>query len=379
MSAPTPVVDNSIIDFIEESIIKKGHVIYNIKLGIKENGLVIRVVSENSKDMFYYQQHYNLVELQNLSIIFSMYKTVKDIIIFLKKLKFDIEEKNEALSVRFNLYMPDGENKIIDFSLKKCLLDINYLIKYLLEENKSMKAYIKNLENTIKENNAKYNNQISNLTMENKKLWAAINTLNNKPKNQNINKHQIIPSDKIKNKLICDSKITSINSINFILDYLRINDKALNYNNIKLLYRGSRDGDRTKTCHQLCDNQQNVLIIMQSDDGYIFGGFSKIGFKTINDESKYEYKIDNNAFLFSIDLKKIYPVFKDKYVISHILDTHGLCFNRSLAFRDHFMNKKDNNFYPEIKTIFNGVDSEFEMNGQKPYFKCRELEVFQFI
>ena len=38
---------------------------------------------------------------------------------------------------------------------------------------------------------------------------------------------------------------------------------------------------------------------MQSDTGYIFGGYSKIGFKTINDRKKIEYKTDNDCFLFS--------------------------------------------------------------------------------
>ena len=46
-----------------------------------------------------------------------------------------------------------------------------------------------------------------------------------------------------------------------------------------------------------------------SDTGYIFGGYSKIGFKTNNNNN--EYKIDNNSFLFSVNLKKIYPVIKN--------------------------------------------------------------------
>ena len=40
---------------------------------------------------------------------------------------------------------------------------------------------------------------------------------------------------------------------------------------MQLLYRGSRDGDSTQTCHELCDNKQNVLIVMKSDTNYVFG------------------------------------------------------------------------------------------------------------
>ena len=101
-------------------------------------------------------------------------------------------------------------------------------------------------------------------------------------------------------KMDFDSKIfQSINKIKFILDHIKKNDESFYFNKIKLLYRGSRDGDRTKTCHELCDNKQNILIIIKSDKGYIFGGYSKIGFKTTTQE---ELEIDNNSFLFSIDL-----------------------------------------------------------------------------
>ena len=172
-----------------------------------------------------------------------------------------------------------------------------------------------------------------------------------------------------------DSKIVTLNSINFILQYIRQNDQTFAFNNIKLLYRGSRDGDRTKTCHQLCDNKQHVLIIMHSDTGHIFGGYSKIGFKLGN----REYKIDNKCFLYSYDLKKIYPVIKDKEVICNLEEIRGLCFYGSLAFVDNFMNIYDNQFMSKIKLYFNGLNEDFEMNGGNKHFRCKDLEVFQLI
>ena len=78
---------------------------------------------------------------------------------------------------------------------------------------------------------------------------------------------------------------------------------------------------------------------MKSETGYIFGGYSKIGFKTNNNNA---YEIDNNCFLFSLNLKKIYPVIKDKKVICHIEEVYGLCFCKSLGFYDYFMTKKNN-------------------------------------
>ena len=390
------------IDFIEEIVFNNEKDSYKIQLGIKENDLLIKVDSNKSKDIYYYQQSYTINELQNISIVFTMYKTAKEIIAFLKDLKYEIEEKNENLTIRFNIFMPNGKNKLIEMDLKKCLPDTNSIINYCLEKIKSMELNMKNSEEKLKiekekleleikglkENISKNKSEIQNLNNnilinqreinnlkennknyrnENNKLWEEINKL----KEYHIkfyHKTNFINS--------FDSNIiNSINQFNFIFDYIEQNDKTINFNNIKLLFRGSRNGDRTTTCHALCDNKQNVLIIMKSDSGYIFGGYSKVGFKINNN---IDYKIDNNCFLFSLNLKKIYPVIKDKKVICHIGIDKGLCFYSSLAFRDNFMRKK-NNIYESILKYFNDLENCFEMNGGQSYFICQELEVFQLL
>ena len=57
-------------------------------------------------------------------------------------------------------------------------------------------------------------------------------------------------------------------------------------------------------------NKKNIIKFIKSDSNSIFGGFCKIGFKT-NPIKSLEYKVDNNAFLFSVNLKKIFPVITD--------------------------------------------------------------------
>ena len=386
---PKPQIDNEKIDFIEELKAIKGNENYTIQFGLKENKneLTIKVISENSKDIYYFQQSYTLYVLQNLSKIFALYETVKEIILFLKNLKFEIEERNENLILKFNAFLPDGKSKLIELELKKNLVDVNQVIKNLFEEIKfikinmqkekqdclnrelNYKKEIKNLNQYFLNRELNYKKEISDLKEENKKLWNEINKLKNSKE-----KNKIIEENKIYN---FDSKIIdSINKIDFILNYIRDNDKSFNFKEIKLLYRGSRDGDRTKTCHQLCDNKRNILIIMQSDIGYIFGGYSSIEFKINN---SWDYKIDNKCFLFSINLRKIYPVIKNIPVICHVEAEQGLCFYGSLAFKDYFMNKKNNKIIKSIKSSFNGLKDIYEMNRNESEFTCKELEVFQLI
>ena len=381
---PSESLNEEKIDFIEELTSKKNNEEYKIQFGIKENQnyLVIKSFSVSSKNMIYYQQSYNINELLNLSKIFTFYETIKEIISFLKNLKIDIEEQKDELKIKFEAFLPNGESKIIEFNLKQHLMNTNYMIKYLLSEIKIMKENmnkeIANLKNKhesdikeLKENNIKFKKEVENLKEENKKLFEEINSF----------KKILEKSKSIKENDISDlnSKIlNTTNSINFILDYIRLNDKEFNFSNIKLLYRGSRDGDRTKTCHKLCDNKQNVLIMILSDTGYIFGGYSKIGFQTNNNNN--EYKIDNNSFLFSVNLKKIYPVIKNSEAICYIPDRNGLCFRASLGFYDGFMNNSSGRIFSNDNLeFFSKPSDKYEMNGSKDYFKCRELEVFQLL
>ena len=371
IETPKPSIEEDKINFIEELLIKNENNEYKIQFGITENKneLVMRIIS---KDIFCYQHNYNINQLRNLSKIFALYETVKEIILFLKNLNFEISEKNEQIILKFNAFMPDGKSKLIEFELKKKLMNSDYIIKYLSEEIQSIKANMKleisNLKQNFLNRELDYKKEISNLKEENKKLWDEINQLK-------ILTGNLIKNEKQKNSFV--SKITSKNSIEFILSYISENDKSFKFNEINLLYRGSRDGDRTKTCHQLCDNKQNVLIIMQSDTGHIFGGYSKIGFKVNNNR---DYKIDNKCFLFSIDSQKIYPVIKDSKVICHIDESNGLCFYASLCFFDKFMNKKYNNYHESDRILyFNGLEDKNEMNGGNIFFKYKEIEVFQLI
>ena len=71
----------------------------------------------------------------------------------------------------------------------------------------------------------------------------------------------------------------------------------------EMIYNSSYDGDKIKNLHKICDNITNLLLILETQEGYRFGGFTKIGFY-----SNKEEVIDNDLFLFSLDEMKIYNI-----------------------------------------------------------------------
>ncbi|CAF5107546.1 unnamed protein product [Rotaria sp. Silwood1] len=88
----------------------------------------------------------------------------------------------------------------------------------------------------------------------------------------------------------------------------------------ELIYKASRDGFDAATFHLCCDNQGPTMTIIQSNNNYLFGGYTSIPWT-----SDGSYKNDTTAFLFTlINPHNISPT---KYVIN--------CVHTEYAVRHH--------------------------------------------
>lgn len=117
-----------------------------------------------------------------------------------------------------------------------------------------------------------------------------------------------------KTELEIPSGILSEKEKDILEDYLDENRKKWS-----LIYKASRDGYSSKTFHQKCDYSQETLVIIERDNGFIFGGYTKNNWRgkernTNNYNNNYCYdsyyynqtqttpccKNDNSAFIFSL-------------------------------------------------------------------------------
>ena len=158
---------------------------------------------------------------------------------------------------------------------------------------------------------------------------------------------------------------TLLNSSEFILDYIKKNDTSINIKNKKLLFEGSdccniKIGDY---------NQKNILVVVKSNFGYIFGGYAEKGFGF--ESSK---KADDKSFLFSANLSKIYPVIKGKNIIGYYVQKNKLCFTGGLFLCGH-----DGNIKGKIKEYYNGIDYNYAMNGGQKRFKIKKIEIYKLL
>ena len=177
--------------------------------------------------------------------------------------------------------------------------------------------------------------------------------------------------------MLFDSEITNINEIDFIINYLKetslFKDKNFKFD---LLYRGTRDGDNTIGSHRKCCGLKNIILFMKSEQGNIYGGFTHIGWETRKAE-KWEYPIDNKAFLFSLNKKKVFKAIKGKNKMCWVSsDSYGLSFYESLMFYNKFFKVESINIGDKTPLIFKDCKISDFNSGIK---KCKliELEVYQ--
>ena len=114
---------------------------------------------------------------------------------------------------------------------------------------------------------------------------------------------------------------------------------------------------------------------MKSEQGNRYGGFSNIGWES-RERDKWEYPIDDNAFLFSIDNQKIFKAIKGKNKICWLNpDEYGISFYRTLMFYNQFLTREKTNIGKDIANNFEGCILK-DFNSGLESCKFLELEVF---
>ena len=84
--------------------------------------------------------------------------------------------------------------------------------------------------------------------------------------------------------------ISSYTMENDLFDLCKLSDI-----DCELIYRASRDGFEAVAFHAKCDNHPNTLTVIKTTSGYIFGGYTAVGW-----DSTSGYKADPDAFIFSL-------------------------------------------------------------------------------
>ena len=123
------------------------------------------------------------------------------------------------------------------------------------------------------------------------------------------------------------------NNINYkqnIIQWLeKPNQEHKNIKDIKLLYRGSRDGFLAKTFHEKCNNKGETLVIIKSNEDYIFGGYTEINWDNtiwngvIGEKNNARRDGKGNEFVFT--LKNPHNIPPCKFNMKKEWLNHSIC------------------------------------------------------
>ena len=136
----------------------------------------------------------------------------------------------------------------------------------------------------------------------------------------------------------------------------------------KIVYKATELGDRAATFHQQCDNVDISLILIETIKGVRFGGFT-----TKNWKGNCEQKVDNDAFVFSVDKNKIYEVIKNEMAIGCYPKFGPVFFGCQIRVYDNFFNKNSTTCHKKLNFKTN---EDYELNNGEQFFTVKDIEVY---
>ena len=357
--------------------------ILNSKLYIAGKYLIIEKYP-NKK----FEKYYSLDDIKNINNFFYSYKEIEEILdeidyfIQLKTPKVNEETNKMILSIeipskkfkeiifQLNLTKKSNEEHISDLyellnididevkGIKKeneKLKETNKLLKDKVEEQekelKQLKELINTLSNKIKENKEEYNKNLNDFNQNNEQ---KINELSQKI-NENNNNNQNEEKDESKIKIIINSifklnlPLADKNEMEFIKNAIenKLNQKVKQFT---VIYRTTLMGGEMRDIHKYIDDKANTILLVRSNNGKKFGGFT-----TQTWDSKNHYKKDDKAFVFSINSKEIFSVKANNVAIGCFKD-YGPIFGDDADI--YFWNSN------MFTTSFSSNQRNYEYNGK---------------
>ena len=148
----------------------------------------------------------------------------------------------------------------------------------------------------------------------------------------------------------------------------KIQDIFLKGVKFHLIYKAFDLDDRASTFHNKLDNLEMSLILIETDKGVRFGGFTTKSWKGNNVK-----KIDNYCFVFSLDKKKIYEVIKNQPAIGCYPKYGPVFFGCQIRIYDEFFKRGGTTCHKGLN--FN-TTQDYELNNGEKTFLVKDIEAY---
>ena len=140
---------------------------------------------------------------------------------------------------------------------------------------------------------------------------------------------------------------------------------------LNLIYKATADSDRADVFHKKCDKAKNTLVLIETDKGKRFGGYTSVNWK-----GECVCKKDKNAFVFSLDKMKIYENIPGEDAIGCYPKFGPVFLGCQIRIYDNAF-KKGGTTYE--KGLNYRTTEDFELTGGDRVFYVKEIEVYEVI
>ena len=326
------------------------------------------------------------IELENLK---NENNKLNDIIIQLKKQIEILVQENNDLKLKNNHLinnMPNGDeeqkylflkednernlkeiellrNQIIQFEEYKKIKEeeILYLkmqIEELIQNLKKLKEYVLQKEKEIKE--LKLFNE--DLIRQHKVYESYL--LKNKNNNMNLEDDMLTIQD-TRLEIVKGDIIQNVKELELLTRKISVNNRKITLN---LLYKATIDSDKAEIFHRKCDFAKSTLVLVKSQNGKRFGGYTTCNWKGNSVEKK-----DNKAFVFSLDKMAIYDIIPGELAIGCYPNYGPVFLGCQIRIYDEFFTKGGTTFE---KGMNYAIKEDYELTGGLKHFDVKDIEVY---
>ena len=227
------------------------------------------------------------------------------------------------------------------------------------EEKENLKRRLQELENL----KAQYEQEIK--TLKEQKTTTTTTTVE---KTSGLEKNQLLFEDKAQQISVKGDIIHSTEELELITRKINKANKKITLN---LLYKATVDSDKAQAFHEKCDEAQSSLVLVETDKGKRFGGFT-----TCSWEGECIDKKDENAFVFSLDKMMIYENIPGEDAIGCYPKFGPIFLGCQIRIYDNAFSKGGTTFE---KGLNFDTEEDYELTDGDRIYGVKEIEVYEVI
>ena len=162
--------------------------------------------------------------------------------------------------------------------------------------------------------------------------------------------------------------IHNADELEFLTRKINKSNKKITLN---LLYKAIADSDKASSFHSKCDEAESTLVLIETDKGRRFGGFTTCSWAGDCIDKK-----DEDAFIFSLDKMKIYENIPGEDAIGCYQNFGPIFLGCQIRIYDNAFTKGGSTFE---KGMNYNTEEDFELTGGEKLFKIKDIEVYEVI